>query len=54
MSEHTAESDAPVCGGERRSRTDWMGSDQYETCPCVLPKEHAGPHACDHDVRGQS
>jgi hypothetical protein len=49
MSERsTTENDAP-CGGERRSRADWMGSDQYETCLCVRPKGHAGPHACDHD-----
>ena len=44
----TAEIEAP-CGGARRSRTDWMGPDQYETCLCVRPKGHAGPHACDHD-----
>ena len=38
------------CPGTVGSRPYWMGVDQYDPCPCILPPGHEGKHACAHDV----
>lgn len=29
----------------------WMGVDQYDPCPCVLPSNHTEDHECKHGVK---
>lgn len=39
---------AERCLADVGRRPGWMGVDQYDPCPCLLRKDHDGPHECRH------
>jgi hypothetical protein len=38
----------PLCKKDVGTRPYWMGVDQYDACPCLLPKGHDGGCVCKH------
>lgn len=36
------------CGVDLGTKPYWMGVDQYDPCPCLLPNGHDGAHVCEH------